>query len=189
VLKEFNLFFKSRYFMKKITSILVSMGITLLSIGSALSDTKETTSTEAVTYQNKTYGFSFTTPKNWQKQSGEIDSKIVLFMQNPISDSCSFQFHITVMPESFPAEAAINASLNAAKTDARYASAKARDDKGTRGWEIVEKGVKEGHQRILYQVYDAKNRHYNFTAAANTEKFEACRPVLRKIIDSIKFNG
>ena len=53
---------------------------------------------------------------------------------------------------------------------------------------MVEKGKSGGHQRIIYQLYDAKNRYYNLMGSANTEKFETCRPELRKIIDSIKFN-
>lgn len=197
--------------MKIIKSTLVSMGAAaLLFSGSAFSfsldtitDTVKdaataastetvvdaaTTPTEEVTYQNKTYGFSFTIPAGWQKQSGEPDSNSVLFMQQPISNSCSFQFHITSMGANFPAEAGVKASLNSAKADTnKYISAKRRDDKGTRGWEIVEKGAEGGHQRIIYQVYDAKNNYYNLMSAANTENFETCRPDLRKIIDSIKF--
>ncbi|MDQ7090092.1 MAG: PsbP-related protein [Methylococcales bacterium] len=154
-------------------------------------------STSAVTYKNKTYGFSFTIPAGWSKQSGNPDSDSVLFMQAPISNSCGFQFHITPMRKSFPASASVKASLKAAKEDIqinKLLSAKSRNDKGTTskqrtiGWEVVEKGKSGGHQRIIYQLYDAKNRYYNLMGSANTEKFETCRPELRKIIDSIKFN-
>jgi len=156
-----------------------------------------TGSSSAVTYENKTYGFSFTIPAGWSKQNGEPNSDSVLFMQMPISNSCSFQFHITPMRKSFPAGASVKASLKAAKEDIKIdklLSAKRRDDRiknkkaGVIGWEVVEKGKAGGHQRIIYQAYDEKNRYYNLMGAANTEKFETCRPELRKIIDSIKFN-
>lgn len=156
-----------------------------------------TGSSSAVTYENKTYGFSFTIPAGWSKQNGEADSDSVLFMQAPISNSCSFQFHITPMRKSFPAAASVRASLKAAKEDIgikKLLSAKRRNDKGTSkkrgviGWEVVENGKAGGNQRIIYQAYDEKNRYYNLMGAAKTEKFETCRPELRKIIDSIKFN-
>jgi len=154
-------------------------------------------SSSAVTYENKTYGFSFTIPAGWSKQNGDPNSDSVLFMQVPISNSCSFQFHITPMRKSFPAGASVRASYKAAKEDIeidKLLSTKRRNDRiknkkaGVIGWEVVEKGKAGGHQRIIYQAYDEKNRYYNLMGAANTEKFETCRPALRKIIDSIKFN-
>lgn len=153
-------------------------------------------SSTKVTYKNKTYNFSFTIPAGWAKNSGDPDSNSVLFMKIPTSHTCSFQFHINPMQKSFPAAASVKASLKAAKKDIKIGKlllAKSRNDKGasglsTLGWEVVEKGKKGGHQRIIYQLYDAKNRYYNLMGAANTEKFETCRPELRKIINSIKFN-
>jgi len=154
-------------------------------------------SSSAVTYNNKTYGFSFTIPAGWAKHNGSPDSDSVLFMQVPTSNSCSFQFHITPMRKSFPASASVRASLKAAKEDiqiGKLLSAKRRDDRGVNkkrrviGWEVVEAGKAGGHQRIIYQAYDEKNRYYNLMAAASAGKFERCRPELRKIIDSIKFN-
>ena len=75
-------------------------------------------------------------------------------------------------------------------------SAKRRDESGlengqhvqfTRGWELMEKAQKGGHQRIIYEAYDRENYCLNMMAAAETEHFEACRPDLQKIIDSIKW--
>jgi hypothetical protein len=168
------------------------------STGSAAKTTTSLTtgSSTAVTYKNKTYGFSFTIPAGWKKQSGNPDSNQVLFVKAPTSDSCSFQFHINPMSKSFPAAVSVKASIKKAKQDIELGKlllVKSRRDKdasgqGTLGWEVVEKGQKGGNQRIIYQLYDAKNRYYNLMAAATTEKFKACRPALRKIIDSIKFN-
>jgi hypothetical protein len=156
-------------------------------------------STAPVAYKNNDHRFSFIIPAGWSKQSGDANSDNVLFMRVPISDSCSFQFHITRMRPSFPAESSVKASLKAAKEDitiGKLLSAKRRDEKGkengktvrfTRGWEVVEKGSPGGHQRIIYQAYDRDNYYFNFMGAANTENFEKCRPQLREIIDSISF--
>jgi hypothetical protein len=162
-----------------------------------------------ITYRNKTYHFSFTIPTGWEKQSGNANSDNVLFMQMPISNSCSFQFNVTPMSASFPAEAAVSAALATAHHELklnRLSSAKRRDtslkekikEKGkekekvvilTRGWEITEKAQNQTQQRIIYQVYDKENRYFNFTATAIREKFATCAPDLRKIIDSISFNS
>ena len=150
---------------------------------------------EPVTYQNKTYGFSFTLPAGWTKQSGEADSDSFTFMRVPIADSCSFIFHVEPMRKSFPAAAAVNAGVKTGKEDieiGKLVAVKRRDDKrqdksSVIGWEIEEKGKKESHKRIIWQAYDSQNRYYNFMTAAYTEKFAACQPDLTNIINSIKF--
>lgn len=158
-----------------------------------------TTPTIPVTYINKDRHFSFTLPAGWEKQSGDVDSDMVVFMQKPLSKTCSFQVNMTRMQLDFPAEASVAASLDSAIKDIaidKNISAKRRDESGlengkqvqfTRGWELMEKGQKGGHQRIIYQSYDRENYYLNMMAAAETEHFEECRPDLQKIIDSIKF--
>jgi len=158
-------------------------------------------STSAVTYTNTDRHFSFTIPAGWAKQNGDPNSETVLFMIEPISKTCSFQFHMTRMQQDFPAEASVKASLDSAKKDIaidKNLSAKRRDQSGTvngkqvklvRGWELTEKGKAGSPQRIIYQVYDQQNYYINLMAAAETEQFEACRPALQQIIDSIKFGG
>lgn len=158
-----------------------------------------TGSTEAVTYKNTGRNFSFVIPAGWSKQGGDVNSDMVLFMQQPLSKTCSFQVNMTRMQLDFPAEASVKASLDSAKKDIKInknLSAKRRDESGmekgkkvrfTRGWELVEKGQAGGHQRIIYQAYDRQNYYINMMAAAETEHFEECRPTLQKIVDSIKF--
>lgn len=157
-------------------------------------------SSAPVTYKNEGRNFSFTIPAGWSKQQGDSNSESALFMKVPIKTSCSFQFHMTRMRPSFPAEASVKASLKAAKEDItidKLIAAKRRDESGkengktvrfTRGWEIVEKGKPDSHQRIIYQAYDRENYYFNMMAAASTpEQFTQCHPELRQIIDSIKF--
>jgi hypothetical protein len=165
------------------------------------SETKATppSSSEPVTYQNKSRHFSFTMPTGWEKQMGEVDSDSVLFMAQPLTKTCSFQININRMQKDFPAEASVAASLDSVTKDIeieKNISAKRRDESGmengqkvqfTRGWELTEKGEKGGHQRIIYQAYDRENYYLNMMGAAETEHFEECRPDLQKIIDSIKF--
>ncbi|MDP1666232.1 MAG: hypothetical protein Q8L79_14060 [Methylobacter sp.] len=158
-----------------------------------------TGSTEAVTYKNKDRNFSFVIPAGWSKQSGDVNSDTVLFMQEPLTKTCSFQFNMTRMQTDFPAEASVKASLDSAKKDIKIdknLSAKRRDESGmekgkkvrfTRGWELTEKGQAGGHQRIIYQAYDRQNYYINMMAAAETEHFEECRPALQQIVTSIKF--
>jgi hypothetical protein len=190
--------------MKKILSAtFTSIGIALLSSGCIPTSTtgalnSATTgnlgakgSTAAVTYINKTYGFSFTIPAGWNKMSGNPNSKTVLFTQVPISNGCSFQFHIASMGKSFPAKTAVRAAIKKSKekiATGHYISAKARHENGTRGWQVVEKGKLGAYKRIIYQAYDAVNHHFTIIASANTEKFDACQPDLEKIINSVKFN-
>lgn len=164
---------------------------------------------QETTYKNKTYHFSFTIPAGWEKQSGNVNADNVLFMQLPISNSCRFQFNVTPMSATFPAEAAVSASLAMAYHELRLnrlSAAKRRDtsrkekikEKGkelekivilTRGWEITEKTQNQRQQRIIYQVYDRQNRYFNFIAAATDKKFATCVPELHKIIDSISFDA
>jgi hypothetical protein len=158
-------------------------------------------------YKNKTYHFSFIIPAGWEKQSGQANSDNVLFMQLPIDNSCSFQFNITPMSATFPAEVAATTSLAAAYHDVKLnklVAVKRRDtwikektrekDKNkekivllTQGWEITEKPQNQKQQRIIYQVYDRQNRYFNFIAAAVSSKFSTCAPDLHKIMDSISF--
>ena len=162
---------------------------------------------EEITYLNKAYHFSFVLPTGWEKQSGRVNSHNALFMQMPISNSCSFQFNVTPMSASFPAEVAVTTALAAAQHEARVnklLSAKRRDTVHrekikekrkekekitiiTRGWQITEKAKHQQQQRIIYQVYDRQNRHFDFIAAAVSEKFATCAPELYKIINSISF--
>jgi hypothetical protein len=156
-------------------------------------------SSQAVTYKNTGRKFSFTIPAGWSQQSGDVNSDDVLFMQVPLTQSCSFQVHMTRMQLDFPAEAGAKAGLTSAKKDIQIGknlSAKRRDISGmengkkvrfTRGWELVEAGQTGGHQRIIYQAYDRDNYYMNMMGAALTEHFEECRPVLQQIVDSIKF--
>ncbi|MCK4492958.1 MAG: hypothetical protein KAU26_02815 [Methylococcales bacterium] len=149
----------------------------------------KTGSDKAVTYKNKTYAFSFTIPAGWDKMSGDPGSKAVLFTKVPTSNGCSFQFHINPMGKSFPAKTSVRASLKKAKEDVakgKYISVKKRNTETTLGWEILEKDEAGAYKRIIYQAYDAVNNYYNLMASANTEKFEACQPELRNIIESIK---
>lgn len=171
-----------------------------------LADTSVNTKAAADTqiYQNKSRNFSFSIPGDWSQQSGDVNSSSALFMAKPVSRTCSFQFNINPMPPKFPSGASISSSLTQAKKDLKskkLIAAKRRDQHTTipdkngkqqkirlaQGWEVVEAGLAGGHQRIIYQTYDRNNYYMNFLAAAQTEQFEACRPALRMIIDSIKF--
>ncbi|MCK5897677.1 MAG: hypothetical protein KAG06_01235 [Methylococcales bacterium] len=166
----------------------VSSAATGGAVNTAAGATK-TGSAEAVTYTNKTYGFSFTIPAGWDKLSGDPESKLVLFSRIPINDGCSFKFHINPMGKSFPAKASVRASLKKSKeqiSTGKYISAKKRNTKTTLGWQVREKGEAGAFKRIIYQAYDAKNNYYNFNASANTEKFDACQPQLDNIMKSIK---
>lgn len=158
-------------------------------------------SIQAITHKNANRKYSFTIPAGWAKQEGDVNGNSVLFMQVPVSKSCSFQIHMTQMQPDFPAEASVKASLKSAKQEVQMGkllSAKRRDESGlengkkvrfTRGWEIVESGQAGGHQRIIYQAYDRQNYYLNMMGAALTEHFAECRPVLQQIVDSIKFGN
>jgi hypothetical protein len=150
-----------------------------------------------ISYKNMTRHFSFAIPGNWSQQSGDVNSNSALFML--LEKTCSFQFNYTQMVPSFPAESSVQASLRQAYeeiTIGKLLSAKRRDEYGmqngsriqfTRGWEIVENGPPGGHQRIIYQAYDGMNYYYNFMAASETQNFRYCEPMLREIINSIRF--
>lgn len=152
-----------------------------------------------VTYKNTSRNYSFTIPAGWAKTEGDVNSDSVIFMQVPLSKTCSFQIHTTRMHLDFPAEASAKAGLSSAKKDiqiGKLLSAKRRDESGrengkkvrfTRGWEIVESGQTGAHQRIIYQAYDRQNYYMNMMGAAMTEHFAECRPALRQIVDSIRF--
>lgn len=172
----------------------------ILETSTAKTKTKQPTApAQAVTYTHKDRHVSYTIPAGWQKLSGDVNSDSVLFMAQPLKKTCSFQINMTRMQQDFPAEASVAASLSSATKDIsidKNISAKRRDESGiekgqkvqfTRGWELIEKGQKGGHQRIIYQAYDRENYYLNMMAAAETEHFEECRADLQKIIDSIKF--
>lgn len=154
-------------------------------------------SSQPMTYKNTGRNFAFTIPAGWSKQSGDVNSEQVLFMMLP--KTCSFQFHITRMQPSFPAESSVRASLKSATEDItidKLLSAKRRDETGrengkrvqfTRGWQVMEKGKPGSHQRIIYQAYDRENYYFNFMGASETEQFGECRPMLEEIVASIKF--
>ena len=179
------------------TGALSSLGSTATGGAAGTSKGLPTGSSSVVTYDNKTYGFTFTMPAGWSKTTGTPDSDMVLFSKMPMTNACSFQFHITAMRKSFPAGASVNASYKAAKEDIaikKIVSVKRRNQgiknkkASVIGWEIVDNGKSGGYKRIIYQAYDAQNHYFNFTASSSIEKFESCRPELRKIINSIKFN-
>ncbi len=185
---------------QSINTALTSTAPTVMPTPAAtVTESGPTGSSTPVTYKNNARNFSFTIPAGWSQQSGDVNSDSALFMQIPLSNTCSFQFNMTRMQTGFPAEASVKASLNSAKKDIqidKLISAKRRDESGmengkkvrfTRGWQIVEKGQPGGHQRIIYQAYDRQNYYMNMMAAADTEHFESCRPALQQIIDSIKF--
>lgn len=184
---------------------------------------KPATAMKAADYKNKPYHFSFTLPNSWAKQSGDVNATNALFMQMPLTDSCSFQFNIIPMPVNFPAERAVNSALKTATAQIKHKkllSAKRRDftheekvilkekllvkEKGKfkekikekevvktvlfmRGWEMTERGQRNGLQRIIYQGYDKENHYFTLIAAATTEKFAQCQPQLRQIMDSVLF--
>lgn len=157
-------------------------------------------------YRNKAYRFSFTLPAGWELQSGNANSDNALFMQLPINNSCGFQFNVIPMSTTFPAEEAATTFLATAYRELRlrkvlavkrrdtWIKEKSNDNKKekeivilTHGWEVTEKPKKQKQQRIIYQVYDRENHYFNFIATAVSEKFAACSPELRKIMDSISF--
>jgi hypothetical protein len=158
-------------------------------------------------FKNRSYHFSFSIPQDWQKQSGNPHGDNVLFTQMPVSDSCSFQFNITPMAETFPAEAAVQNGLQAAfrlVKKHQLLAARARNTELkekvkiknkevekitllTKGWEITEKPLPKNLQKIIYQAYDRNNRYFKFVAFASSEKFSGCELKLRRIMASISF--
>lgn len=182
-----------------IAALLISGSLFCVNAEAKKVKTKDAKPSAPVTYKNTDRHFAFTIPAGWAKQSGDVNSDMVLFMKQPLSKTCSFQVNMTRMQKDFPAEASVAASLDSAKKDIeieKNLAAKRRDESGlengqtvqfTRGWEITEKGQKGGHQRIIYQAYDRDNYYLNMMAAAETEHFEDCRPDLESIINSIKF--
>lgn len=182
-----------------ISAIVISGSLFFVNAEAKKLKSKDTKPSAPITYKNTERHYAFTIPAAWVKQSGEVNSEMVLFMKQPLNKTCSFQINITRMQKDFPAEASVAASLDSAKKDIeidKNLTAKRRDESGlengqtvqfTRGWELTEKGQKGGHQRIIYQAYDRENYYLNMMAAAETEHFEECRPDLESIINSIKF--
>lgn len=146
------------------------------------------------TYKNTARGFEFTIPAGWKMENGDPASESVLFMKP--GTSWAFQFHLEQMVPSFPRKASVDASLKQAKemvTINKYLEARRRDDGdpkkkcGVIGWEIVEAPQKNDYERIIWQAYDGDNFYMNFMASSENKDFAAARPVLRQIMDSIKF--
>ena len=146
------------------------------------------------TFKNPARGFEFTIPAGWKLESGDPASESVLFMKP--GTTFGFQFHLEQMVPSFPRKASVEASLKQAKEMVginKYLEAKRRDDGdakkkcGVIGWEIVEAPQKNDYQRIIWQAYDGENYYMNFMAHSENKDFAAARPVLRQIMDSIKF--
>lgn len=146
------------------------------------------------TFKNPARGFEFTIPAGWKLQSGDPASESVLFMKP--GTTWGFQFHLEQMVPSFPRKASVDASLKQAKEMVginKYLEAKRRDDGdakkkcGVIGWEIVEAPQKNDFQRIIWQAYDGENYYMNFMAHSENKDFAAARPVLRQIMDSVRF--
>ncbi|MYL84826.1 hypothetical protein GTA51_17065 [Desulfovibrio aerotolerans] len=146
------------------------------------------------TFKNPARGFEFTIPAGWKLESGDPASESVLFMKP--GTTFGFQFHLEQMVPSFPRKASVEASLKQAKEMVginKYLEAKRRDDGdakkkcGVIGWEIVEAPQKNDYQRIIWQAYDGENYYMNFMAHSENKDFATARPVLRQIMDSIKF--
>lgn len=166
---------------------------------------------KTILYKNKAHHFSFLLPDNWKKQTGNVNGNNALFMRMPLNNSCSFQFNITPMPATFPAEMAVDAGLKAALVQVKQKKlllAQRRDyvhdekvlskEKGKeletikpvtfiRGWEVVENSQETGLQRLVYQAYNKSNAYFNFIAAASHENFSQCQPQLQQIMESIQF--
>lgn len=165
------------------------------SAGSA-SSSAQAGSTAPATYSNKARKFHFTIPAGWAKVGGDPDSDSVQFQK--VGGTASFQFHYTSMASNFPAETSVKASLNAAKDEVKRGKnidAKRRDDMCqskpkvlcARGWELIDNGH-DGHQRIIWQVYDKDNYYFNFMGASDTAEFPGARAVLQEVINSVKFD-
>jgi hypothetical protein len=146
------------------------------------------------TYTNAARRFEFTIPAGWKLENGDPAGESVLFMKP--GTSWSFQFHIEQMVPSFPRKASVDASLKQAREMVqirKYLEARRRDDGdakrkcGVIGWEIVEAPQKNDYERIIWQAYDGQNFYMNFMAASENGQFEAARPTLRRIMDSIRF--
>ncbi|MFW5735644.1 MAG: hypothetical protein ACOCWR_11340 [Oceanidesulfovibrio sp.] len=153
----------------------------------------------AATFRNNDRQFEYTIPAGWRQESGDPQSEKGALYMKP-GTSWSFQFHMTQMTPSFPAESSVQASIQQAKEMQqinKILEVKRRDDsdkKGNRtlsviGWEIVQspKGADGGYQRIIWQCYDQDNYYFNFMASAKMEDFEAARSTLRTIVDSVDF--
>lgn len=146
------------------------------------------------TYVNPARNFQYTIPAGWELISGDPASESVSFMKP--GSSWGFNLHIEQMVPSFPRAASVDASLKQAKEMVgikKYQEARRRDDGdakkkcGVIGWEIVEAPQKNDYQRIIWQAYDGQNYYFNMMAHSENKDFESARPVLRQIMDSIKF--
>ncbi|MBF0467168.1 MAG: hypothetical protein HQK94_19040 [Nitrospirae bacterium] len=158
--------------------------------------TKTEASAEEKTDTNNQRKFTFTIPSGWEVVSGTPDSDNMIFRKPGTSQHFMYQY--TQLGGSFPAEASVKASLKTALEDIKLSkniSAKRRDDvkkidKKTilyaRGWELIDAG-KNGPQRIIWQCYDRENFYFNFMASSESNEFDAAKPQLQQIIDSIKF--
>jgi len=149
---------------------------------------------QETTFKNPARNFEFTIPAGWEIIEGDPASESCGFRN--MANSQGFLFHIEQMVPSFPAKSAVSAGLKQDKervTINKLLSADRRDDGnpkkkcGVIGWQIVEAPQKNSFQRIIWQCYDGQNYYMNFNAYSSNEEFAAARPVLEKIMKSIKF--
>lgn len=196
--------------MKKVLLFVMAMSLCLMSascIGTGVSiGTSAATATAAPaasgpqgysspqTFKNPNRSFEYTIPAGWYLVDGEPSSEAAVFQKT--DHSMSFIIHIEQMVPSFPRKAAVKAGLKQDKERVqinKLEEAVRRDDYhkdkkcGVIGWEQTEAPQKNGFQRIIWQAYDGENFYMNFNASTENENFENARPVLRGIMDSIKF--
>ncbi len=151
----------------------------------------------ATVFQNPGRRFQFVLPAGWSHVSGSMeDEGGALFKK--AGSPVFFQFHMTPMVKSFPAEASVQASLSQSQEQVqinRLLTAKRRDA-GNRasgspfviGWEVVESDQGSGGlQRIIWQCYDQENYYFHFMASTEPAFFPAHRAEMQQIIDSIEF--
>ncbi len=149
---------------------------------------------QETTFKNPARNFEFTIPAGWEMIEGDPASESCGFRN--MANSQGFLFHIEQMVPSFPAKSAVSAGLKQDKervTIKKLLSAERRDDGnpkkkcGVIGWQIVEAPQKNSFERIIWQCYDGENYYMNFNAYSDNDEFAAARPVLEKIMKSIKF--
>ena len=151
------------------------------------------------TFRNENRQFEYTIPAGWSQVSGDPQSEQGAVYMKP-GTSWSFQFHMTQMVPSFPAASSVQASIKQnqeMKQIDKILEVKRRDDGNKKedrglkviGWEIIQspKGADGGFQRIIRQAYDQDNYYFKFMGSAEVAEFEAARPTLQRIIDSVDF--
>ncbi len=155
-------------------------------------DTGPKGTTSPTTYTNTLRNFQFTLPAGWNVVE-DPNSESISVMK--VGSTRGFNVHIEQMVPSFPRDAAVQAGLKQDKervTINKLLDARRRDDGnikkcGVIGWEQTEAPQKNSFERIIWQCYDKENYYMNFMAYTTNEDFEAARPELRQVMDSIKF--